>query len=221
MNSLKAEKRDLVGRKVSTLRSKGFLPANIFGNKVKSLSITVDSKEFLKVFKEAGETGLIEISVGSEKRPVLIHNVQSHPVTELPLHVDFLQVDLKEKVTAEVSIELSGESPAVKQNQGTIVQYLNEVEVKALPADLPEKFVIDISELKEVDQSVQIKDLKYDSKKVEVVGEPEEIIVKVEAPKKVEEEVVVAPPAEGEAGATDGQTEQSVEEKTETETPAK
>jgi large subunit ribosomal protein L25 len=221
MNSLKAEKRDIVGRKVSTLRAKGLIPANIFGNKVKSLSITVDFKDFLKTFKEAGETGLIEISVGSEKRPVLIHNVQFHPVTDTPLHVDFLQVDLKEKVTAEVSVELVGESPAVKQNLGTIVQYLNEIEVKALPADLPEKFIIDVSELKEVEQSVQIKDLKYDKKKVEIEGDVEEIVVKVEPPKKVEEEPVSAPvvPAEGEipeSGEEPGETE-----KAETEPPSK
>lgn len=224
MIALKAEKREIVGRRVSVLRSKGFLPANVFGNKIKSLSATVDTKDFLKVFKDSGETGLVELSIGSEKRPVLIHNVQFHPVTDLPLHVDFLQVDLKEKVTAQVSFELVGESPAVKQNLGTIVQYLNEVEVEALPADLPEKFIIDISELTEVEQSVQIKDLKYDAKKVKIDGDPEEIVVKVEPPKVVEEEVVTAPVTEGEEGAAsevDGETPVTTGEKVNSDSPSK
>lgn len=190
---LKADKREVTGKKVGAIRLKGFVPANIFGKKVKSLAVTLNTKDFLKVYKDAGETGLIEVGVGSEKKPVLIHNVQVHPVTDEVLHVDLLQVDLKEKVTAQVPVELIGESSVEKQGLGTLVQYVNEVEVKSLPADIPEKFEINAEDFKEVGQSVQIKNLKYNTSKVEISSDPEQILVKVEPPKKVEEEVAPVP----------------------------
>jgi large subunit ribosomal protein L25 len=195
--TLKAEVRKIEGRKVKTLRSEGVVPANIFGKKVKSQSVQVSLKEFEAIYKEVGETGVISLAIGSEKRPVLVHNVQLNPKTDEILHVDFHQVDLKEKIEADVPVELIGESPAEKQSLGTVVQYINEVKVEALPADLPEKFVIDISDLSEVDQAVFVKDLKIDRSKVEVKNDPEEIVVKVEPPQK-EEVVEVPTPAEGE-----------------------
>lgn len=185
--TIKAEKRQIVGQKVKTLRKEGILPANVYGKKVKSLSIQLPLSEFEKIYKEAGETGIIEISVGGDKKPVLVNNIQRHPVTDLPVHVDFLQVDLKEKVAADVPVDLIGESPAEKSGLGTVVQYINEIEVEALPADLPEKFEIDLSKLAAVDQAVFIKDLTVDSKKVEIKTDIEQILVKVEPPRKEEE----------------------------------
>lgn len=201
--TLKAEARKVAGRKVKNLRKEGILPGNISGKKIKSESIQVNLKDFSKVYEEVGETGLVSLEIGKEKKPVLIHNLQMQPVTDQPIHVDFLQVDLKEKVTAEVPVELIGESPAEKQGLGTVVLMLNEIEVEALPGDLPEKFEIDRSTLTEVDQLVKVGDLKIDKAKVEIKTDAEEIVVKVEPPQK--EEVVVAPaPAEGEA-ATEGE----------------
>ncbi len=198
--TLKAEERKITGRKIKQLRKAGVLPANISGKKIKSQAIQVDLKEFKKIYDEAGETGLVELEIGKEKRPVLIHNIQLNPVDESYVHADFLQVDLKEKVEAQVPVELAGESPAEKQSLGTVVQYINEVRVEALPTDLPEKFVVDISELAEVDQAVFVKDLKIDRSKVEVKNDMEELVVKVEPPQK--EEVVEIPvAAEGEVSA--------------------
>lgn len=197
---LNADIRKITGRKIKNLRAQGLLPANVSGKKTKSEAIQVNLKEFKKVFDEAGETGLVELKIGSDTRPVLIHNIQRNPVSDEYIHADFLQVDLKEKVEAEVPVELTGESPAEKQSIGTVVQYLNEIKVEALPTDLPEKFVIDISVLSEVDQAVYIKDIKVDKSKVDVKDGPEEIVVKVEPPQK--EEVVEVPVAvEGEVPA--------------------
>ncbi|KKQ85585.1 MAG: 50S ribosomal protein L25 [Candidatus Woesebacteria bacterium GW2011_GWB1_38_8] len=195
---LKADNRKIIGRKVNSLRREGILPANIYGKKVKSQSIQVDLNEFKKIYAKAGETNLVEIQINSDKKPVLIHNIQADPVTDKPLHVDFLQVDLKEKVTAEVPIELVGEAPAEKQGLGTVVLYIDKIEVEALPSDLPDKFEIDAAALTEVDKAVLVKDLKVDVSKVELKADPEQILVKVEPPRKEEE---VAPPvvAEGEA----------------------
>jgi len=198
--TLKAEARKVAGRKVKNLRKEGILPGNVYGKKIKSESVQVNLKDFSKVYEEVGETGLVSLEIGKEKKPVLIHNLQVQPVTDQPVHVDFLQVDLKEKVTAEVPVELIGESPAEKQGLGTVVLMLNEIEVEALPADLPEKFEIDKSTLTEVDQLVKVGDLKIDKTKVEVKTDAEEIVVKVEPPQK--EEVVAPPaPAEGEVVA--------------------
>ncbi len=188
---LKAEERKISGRKVKTLRTQGLLPGNVYGKKIKSLAVQVNKKEFEKVYKEVGETGLITLQVNKEELPVLVNNVQAHPVTDEPIHIDFRQVDLKIKVTAKVPVEVTGESPAEKQGIGTVVQYLKEVEIEALPADLLEKFEVDTSALAEVDQAIYVKDLKVDKSKIEIKTGGEEIVVKVEPPQK--EEVVEVP----------------------------
>ncbi len=210
--TLKAENRKTTGRKVKALRSAGLIPANLYGKDVKSTSVTVNEKEFEKVFKKAGETSIVTIALGKGERPVLIHNIQSHPVSGAMLHIDFFQVNLKQKVTANIPVEVTGESPVAKSGAGTVVILLNELEVESLPTDLPEKFTVDASKLIEVDQLVKVSDLKYDKDKVEIKTNPDEIVVKVEPPQK--EEVVVAPvateteaaPAEGEKPAEGTET---------------
>ena len=191
---LKAQKRKELGRKVNKLRREGIIPANIYGSGFKSESIQVNFKEFAAIYKRAGETSVVELAIDSEKKelPVLIHNVQMDPVGDLPIHVDFLKIDLTKKVTADVPLELIGESPAEKQGIGTLVQYLDEIEVEALPGDLPEKITVDVSGLTEVDQSIMVKDLSYDKTKVDIKENPEEVVAKIEVQKV---EVVEAPPA--------------------------
>lgn len=207
--TLKSEKRKLFGRKVKQLRKLGLLPANIFGKKIKSEAITVKYKEFKDLFEKAGETQIVDL----DGKPVLVSNLQIDPVTSDYIHVDFRQVDLTEKITAKVPVEIVGESPAEKQNLGTVVQQISEIEVEALPTDLPEKIEIDATLLVEVDQMIFVKDLKID-KKVTIKTDLESIVVKVEPPTK--EEVVevipeVAPPlAEGEtAPVVEGETKAS------------
>lgn len=197
--TLKSTKRELFGRKVKRLRKEGLIPANIFGKKIKSYALTVNAKEFDEIFKKAGETQLIYLDglPAQAGKSVLVSNIQIDPVTGNCLHIDFRQVDLTEKITAQVPIEVEGESPAEKQNLGTVVQQISEIEVEALPTDLPEKIIIDASTLIEVDQAIYVKDLKVD-KKVTIMTDLESIVVKVEPPTK--EEVVEVPvPVEGEA----------------------
>lgn len=195
-STLKTEKRSTFGRKVKALRQEGILPANIYGRKVKSLAIQLPVKEFEKVFKEAGETNIIALKVDKESKPrhVLATNLQKDPVTDLPLHIDFHQVDLKELVTVAVPIEITGESPAVKEKGGILITVLDEVKVEALPQDLPDKFGVDISGLAEIGDSRLIKDLELDRKKISLLADEDETIVAVQEP-KVEEEV---PPREEE-----------------------
>ena len=130
--TLKAENRVVTGRHVRKLRREGIVPANIFGKKIKSANIQLDTKEFLKVYDQAGETTLINISIpGAAEKPVLVSNIQVHPVTGVIVHVDFHQVDLKEKVTATVPVELTGEAPAAKKQAWSY--YMSSPKLKLKP----------------------------------------------------------------------------------------
>ncbi|OGM23449.1 hypothetical protein A2961_01830 [Candidatus Woesebacteria bacterium RIFCSPLOWO2_01_FULL_39_21] len=218
---LKSQDRKVTGRKVKNLRKVGLLPGVIYGKDIKSIPVAVEFREFEKVYEKAGETSIVELVLGSSKKPVLIHNVQRNPVTDQPVHADFLQVNLKVEVNATVPIEVIGESPAQKSGLGTIVLQLGEIEVRALPLNLPDKFIVDVSLLEEVDQAILVKDLKYERTKVEVKTEPNQIVVKVEPPQK--EEVVEVPKAEVEAKAEEAQPQEGeakeAEEKLDSEPP--
>src|SRR3990172_275186 len=200
---LKLEPRKTLGRKVRSLRREGLLPGNIYGKGVKSLSVQTSLKEFQDVFAKAGETTIVELSIAKETkpRPVLIHQVMVDPVSGQFLHADFQQVDLSKAVKVAVPIELTGEAPAVKEG-GVLVQLLNEVEVEALPADLPDKFTVDVSGLTEMNQGITLKELRAGDKVKLMVENLDELVVKIDQPTK--EEVAPAPvaeevPAEGEA----------------------
>ena len=161
--SITAEPREVLGRKVKQLRKSGQIPATVYGKNVKSVSIAVSGDAFAKVHKQAGETGLIELTLGKDVRPVLINTVQLHPVTAQVLHIEFRQVDLKEKVKAHVPIELVGVAKAVTDKVGVLLTILDEVEVEALPTDLPKKIELDVSELAQVDDELKVGDLKAPS----------------------------------------------------------
>lgn len=218
---LSAEKRTLLGRKVKSLRREGILPANVFGKDVKSQAIKLPANEFIAVYKETGETGIIEISIKGETkvRPVLVSNVAVNPATDAFLHVDFRQVDLKAKITAEVPIELISESLAVKDRIGILIQPLSAVEVEALPTDFPESLELDISSLKEIDDSLSVSDLKI-PEKIKILTSDEEILVKInplaEEEKAPEPEVVEGEEeveGEGEEEVEAGEEQEGQEEK--------
>src|SRR5436305_545932 len=153
---LKVSKREVTGKKVKKLRKEGILPANIYGKSVESLAVQLPVKEFQDMYKEVGETGLVELEIGSEKRPVLIHNVQLDYLTQAPVHADFYQVNLKEKIKTMVPVILVGKAKAETDKLGLLMQTLNEIEVEALPTDLPEKFEIDVTNLAAVNDQITI-----------------------------------------------------------------
>lgn len=207
---LEAPKRDVFGRKVKSLRKQGILPANIYGKNIKSTAVQVDTQDFEKILEKAGETSIVNLKVGKEskKRPVLISNLQRDPITDFPIHVDFHQVDLTQKVTVDVPIEIKGVSVAVEEKGAVLIRLLDELEVEALPDDLPEKILVDISPLKEFDQSVLVKDLKVGDK-VNILADPKEAVVMVQEPK---EEEMEAPPAEAEVEEAEAEAEVEAEE---------
>src|SRR6202011_170019 len=124
---LKVDKREIVGKKVKKLRKQGILPGNIYGKDITSLSVQVPIKEFEHVYKQTGETGLVDLEIDGKKRPVLIHNVQLDYMTQDPIHADFYQVSLKEKIKTMIPVTLTGEPTAVTDKLGLLLQTLHEI----------------------------------------------------------------------------------------------
>lgn len=176
---LSAQKRTILGRKVKKLRAEGFIPAHIFGHKIKTAHVQVKLADFSKVYEQAGETGIVDLAVDGSKKPVLIRNVQIHPVTDQPLHIDFYQVNLTEKVKVYVPIEVTGEAPAVEKKIGLLLTPVSEIEVEALPADIPEKIEVDIIKLENVGDEKKVKDLAVDRSKIEILADPELVVVQI------------------------------------------
>lgn len=159
MTELVAEKREILGRKVKYLREKGLIPAELYGNGTKNVHLSIPASSFEPVYNEAGEHAIINVVVDGKAVPVLINSVQIHPITREVIAIDFYQVDMKKKVTTNVPITFEGISPAVNDLDGVLVKTLKEVEVEALPHDIPNEIVVDLSVLKEIDTSIYIKDL--------------------------------------------------------------
>lgn len=179
---LKAIDREVLGKKVKRLRAQGKLPGHVYGNTKEVEHVSVIAGEFIKVFKQAGETGLVDLKIGDDRiRPVLIKEVDIDPVSDKILHVGFYQVNLKEKVTVPVPIVLVGEGPeSVKMGETVVLQTLNEVNVEALPTDLIENIEVNIEVLKEIGDSISVSDLNYDRSTLTVLAEPEEVVVKLD-----------------------------------------
>ena len=226
--SLHAEERKVLGKKVKQLRREGKLPAHVFGKGVEGENVLLIAKDFLKTFHQAGETGLIDLKIGTERvRPVLIREVQYDPVSGDLIHIDFYQVNLSEKVKVAVPLVLIGEQPeSVHLGETIVLQTLNEVEVEALPTDLVEKIEVDITPLKAIDDAITIGQLSYDRAKLTIHAPEEEIIVKLapavtaEMEKLLEEQAAetAAAATETEEGAV--KVEGAVGEIAEGETPA-
>lgn len=195
-------------KKPNQLRALGLIPANIYGEDG-SLSIQLKQNDFTKLYNQVGESGLLYISVVGEKkfRPALIEEAQVDSLSGKHLHVSFHQVSLKEKITAEIPVEIEGE---FKVDGGVMVQVKDIVEVEALPTDLPEKFVFSASVLTEIGQVITYKDLQYDKSKVTVLmgdsGEEEPLVIVQEQKEEVEETPVEETPAEGAEAAPTTET---------------
>lgn len=208
-HTLNAEVRTVLGRKVKNLRKQGIVPATVYGKGFESTSIQIASKDLDRVFDQAGESSLVELILDGKTLPVLFRNPQYHPVDGGLIHVDCFKVNLKEKITTFVPINLIGEAPAVKAGN-VLVSVSEEIEVEALPADLPESFEVDISTLENLDSVITVADLKTDAK-VKILSPADHIIVKLEEPRAEEVEPVaeeaVAP---GEVPATAQKTPEEI-----------
>lgn len=157
---LTVEPRTVLGKQVKRLRREGYLPANIYGKELASTAVQVKYTDFDPVYKEAGETGLIDVVLNGDRRPILIKNIQWNHMAHIPLHADFYQVNLKEKVKSMVPLIIVGEPAAVAEKLGVLLNSLDEVEVEALPEALPENIEVQVEKLAQVGDQVTVADLK-------------------------------------------------------------
>lgn len=186
MFTLAAEKRDSK-TKAKILRKQGFLPAVYYGHKQESTPVALKMGEFLKVWKDAGESSVVELVTPEGNLETLIYDVQLDPVTNQPVHADFYVPEAGKKVTVSVPIEFVGVSPAVKDLGGLLVKVLHELEIEVLPKDLPHAISVDISTLKTLDAQIMIKDLKLASS-VTILANPEEVVAAISVAQEEPEE---------------------------------
>lgn len=170
------------GKAAERLRREGFVPAVIYGHGVTPKNVAVSALDFSRVYKNAGENSIVEITLEGKKVNVLIHDTQFDSLSGKPQHTDFFQVRMDEMVEAEIPVEYVGESPVVREQGGILVKLLEAIEVSALPADLPHSIEIDLSLLKAFDDHIKVSDVVL-SDKVKVLSEPETLIVSIEAPR--------------------------------------
>jgi len=185
---LEGKLREIKGRKVKNLRKEGIIPASIYGKGMESITIQLDGKSVEALFSELGESGLISLMIDKDEYPILLRNPQYNVLTEEIMHIDCYKVNLKEKITAAVPVELVGEAPGVKAGN-VLVAISDEVEIEALPADLPDKLEIDISTLMNDGDMISAGDIKLGAE-MELKSSPDQVLVKIETPKVVEEEEV-------------------------------
>ena len=189
MFSIKATKRS--GKEnLEVLRKGGQIPAVFYGAKKISTPISVSNIDFKKVWHKAGESSAVQITMPEGNIDTLIYEVQTDPVTDEPIHIDFLAIDMNKKIKVKVPLAYEGESLAVKSAIGTLVKVLHEVEIEALPKDLPHNLVVDISKLVTLADQVFISDIKLPAGVV-VINSSTDVVVSVVEQK--EEKIEEAP----------------------------
>jgi large subunit ribosomal protein L25 len=196
MLELKAQPREIMGKKTKKLREDNIIPGVIYGHGIGSLSIQVSASDFKKVLTEAGESTLVGLKIeGQPEKKVLIHDLQYHPLTNNIEHIDFYQVKEGEKIVVEVELEFKGESPAVKEEGGILIHELEKIEVECLPRDLIRKIEVDLSRLEKINDVIRIQDLDLPST-IKPLADSESSIIAVKAPQEEKEEEILEEPKE-------------------------
>ena len=214
---ISAQKRTILGKKIKTLRREGILPANVYGKDLASTAVQVNQKEFDTVYNEVGETGLVDLTIEGEVRPVLIKNLQMQYPLRIPLHVDFYQVNLKEKVKTMVPLAIVGEPKAVTEKIGLLLQPLSEVGVEALPESLPENIEVNVEHLANLDEQITVGDLHIpDGVTVhtdpgQTVAKIAELVVEEPEPEETPEEAEGAETADAEGEVSEASKESQAE----------
>jgi large subunit ribosomal protein L25 len=180
--TLAAEVRE-AGKNLQTLRGKGLIPAILYGRGIESKPLSLDHRAFARAFRAAGENTIIALSTGTGKPVnVIVKDAQMDPISNRFTHADFFQVRMDEAIDADIPFEFVGEAPAVRELGGILVKALENVEVNALPGDLPHTLMVDLSKLVTFDDVIKIKDLAIPAK-VTVKDDIETVVALVEAPR--------------------------------------
>jgi large subunit ribosomal protein L25 len=216
-----ANRRDVTGKKVKTLRRDGRLPAVVYGHNIESISISLDMRDAIRTLDSISPSALVVLEIDGDKHHTLVRDKQRNPVRRSIIHVDFQAVSLTETVRADVNINIIGEAPAVEAYLAIVVPSLEQLSIECLPTDLPDKIDVDISELGEIGDSILVGDLIIPDG-IEVMNDPEDVVVVVIAQAAEEVEEVEEEEVELEEGAEpevldrgkreEGEEEEEVEE---------
>lgn len=173
MHSLEAKLRSAIAREV---RQAGEVPGVVYGKDVPSTSVSVSLSDFTRLYREVGQNHVFTLRVGKNSYSVLLHDMQRHPVSGKPLHLDFLTVNMTQKITVRIPISLIGVSPAVVMG-GQLHQTLETLEVRCLPADVVDTFELDVASIEHIGQSLHVRDMKIDTHKFEIITHAEDPVV--------------------------------------------
>jgi large subunit ribosomal protein L25 len=208
---LSVEPREVTGKKVAQLRRTGFMPGNIYGRGLDSVSIQVSTSDLEKTVRASTANEVIDIKVAGERiaRPVVIHKIQRNPLNSRYLHADFYQVSLREKMRADVPLVIVGNSIAIDTYNGVLVHATEILHIEALPLDIPTHIEVDISGLTELEATIHVRDLPIPAN-VTVVSDPDIAVVKIASPRvATEDETPVAAVAAAGAAPAEEAAEES------------
>ena len=214
-----ASPRSIIGKQVKALRRTGLLPAILYGVGMEPQTLELPAHETELILQNISGSTLIDLKVGSKTHKVLIREVQRDVISRKPIHVDFLEVAMDVTINAVVPIELVGEAPAVRDLGGVLVSGLNDIEVEALPSNLPDRISVDLSMLETFDDSITVADLKVEEG-VTILTELDEAIANVvyqmeeEEPEEIEELLEEVEPelVDGEEGEEEAAESEASEE---------
>ncbi|MFN2484136.1 MAG: 50S ribosomal protein L25 [Candidatus Limnocylindria bacterium] len=202
---LSVDARTISGKANKRLRREGIVPGVVFGKGSDSQLVQLDAKELDALYRAAGKTSIVRLRMPDGGRPksVLIKDLQRHPLTGRPLHVDLFLVDLTQEMQADIPLVFTGEAPVVTLGEGTLLTNLDHLKVRALPVDLPHQLDVDIASLVDLDATIHVRDIPVPGEgKVTVLNDPDELVAKA-TPLRAKE-VVEVPEAEA-AEAVEGE----------------
>lgn len=191
MFTLQTEERTVFGKDLKDKRQAGFLPIVVYGRKEPPISLFTSLLDFKKVLHGAGESSIIALATPAGKKSALIHEVAYHPINREPIHADFYVVEQDVVLKINIPVEYVGLAPAVKELGGTLVKVLHEIEIEALPKDLPSNIVVDVTLLATLDSQILVRDLSFPAG-VTVMHKPDEVVAAISVVKEEEE----APPVD-------------------------
>lgn len=174
--------------KVGDLRLEGQIPAVVYGGKEESVLCSVALNEFIKVWREAGETGLVELETAGGKKDVMIHEVQKDPVSDVPMHIDFYAVTKGQKIEVNVPLEFVGTAPAIKNLGANLMATMHDIAVIGDAREIPQSIDVSVESLTDLDSQILVKDLVLPAG-VEVTVSPDEVVASISAANEEEEEV--------------------------------
>ena len=187
---LSAQTRQILGKGVKILRKNGLVPAELYGHNLANIHLAVPVKEFSRVLKQAGESTVIKLKTEDKEFNVLVHDVLRNHLTDEFSHIDFYAVKMDEKIKVKVAVVFIGEAPVIKEKNGVLVKAIQEIEVEALPADLPHNIEVNLGSLADIGSTISVKDLKI-GEKVKILVSPEAVIASIIEQKEEEAAPVV------------------------------